>query len=77
MGRLEGHSNSVWSVVFSPDGKHIASGSGDNTIQIWNAETGQNVMEPLKGHSNWVCSVAFSPDSKYIASGSDDNTIRV
>jgi len=34
--RLEGHSSSVNSVVFSPDGKTIASGSDDNTVKLWN-----------------------------------------
>lgn len=38
---LEGHSNTVTSVVFSADGQQIASGSGDRTVKIWDAETGE------------------------------------
>ncbi|KIJ52909.1 hypothetical protein M422DRAFT_242854 [Sphaerobolus stellatus SS14] len=76
-GTLPGHTYSVQSVAFSPDGKCIASGSEDNTIWIWDAETGENVGEPLKGHTSSVWSVAFSPDGKRIASGSEDNTIRI
>ncbi|KAG6326569.1 hypothetical protein ID866_12520, partial [Astraeus odoratus] len=62
-------------VAFSPDGKRIASGSLDNTICLWDAETGSQLGSPLQGHTGGVNSVAFSPDGKRIVSGSDDNTI--
>ncbi|KAJ2911890.1 hypothetical protein MD484_g8525, partial [Candolleomyces efflorescens] len=71
------HSNSVYSVAFSPDGKHIVSASWDKTIRLWDAQTRQLALKPMKGHSNSVTSVAFSPDGKYIVSGSWDNTIRL
>ena len=74
---LAGHDEWVTSVAFSPDGKHIVSGSRDNTVRVWDAQTGQSVMDPLKGHNNFVTSVAFSPDSRHIVSGSLDNTFRV
>ncbi|WP_414756268.1 WD40 repeat domain-containing protein, partial [Anabaena sp. CCY 9910] len=74
--RLEGHREGVWSVSFSPDGKTLASGSEDNTIKLWNLETG-NQIRTLKGHSNFVYSVSFSPDGKTLASGSKDNTIKL
>jgi WD40 repeat protein len=74
---MEGHSSSVLSVVFSPDGKQIASGSGDKTIRVWDAETGNVVSGPFEGHTNPVNSVAFSPDGKQIVSGSVDKTICV
>src|SRR5262249_20589186 len=35
-----GHSSSVWSVAWSPDGKRLASGSADGTVQVWDATTG-------------------------------------
>nr|MBW4597454.1 CHAT domain-containing protein [Brasilonema angustatum HA4187-MV1] len=71
--RLEGHSSVVTSVVFSPNGKTIASGSSDNTVRLWNLN-GQE-LHTLKGHSREVLSVVFSPDGKTIASGSNDNTV--
>ncbi|NWJ96398.1 MAG: hypothetical protein HXX20_11505 [Chloroflexi bacterium] len=71
---LRGHSASVNSVAFSPDGKTLASGSLDKTIILWDVTT-HNQLATLKGHSDSVYSVAFSPDGKTLASGSVDNTI--
>jgi WD40 repeat protein len=74
---LEEHTGIVRSVAFSPDGKHIVSGSDDKTICVWDAVTGQVVSGPLEGHTECINSVAFSPDGKHIASCSSDNTVCV
>ena len=74
---LEGHTDRVWSVVYSPDGRHIISGTKDCTIRIWDAETGTAVGNPLEGHTDRVWSVAYSPDGQHIISGSADRTIRI
>jgi hypothetical protein len=66
----------VRSVSFSPDGKHVASGSEDKTVKVWNVSTGECVTT-LKGHSSYVISVSFSPDGTSIVSGSDDNTVKI
>ena len=73
---LTGHSDSVNSVAFSPDGKTLASGGKDDTIKIWNLSTGRPTRT-LTGHSDEVNSVAFSPDGKTLASGSGDDTIKI
>ncbi|KAJ7254335.1 WD40-repeat-containing domain protein [Mycena haematopus] len=73
-GPFHGHTNSVNSVAFSPDGKYIVSGSNDRTVCVWDAESGKMVAGPFNGHTYPVKSVAFSPDGKQIVSGSSDNT---
>jgi WD40 repeat protein len=73
---LEGHSASVRSVAFSPNGKQVVSGSNNNTVRLWDAATGA-LQQTLEGHSDSVSSVAFSPDGKQVVSGSDDNTVRL
>jgi WD40 repeat protein len=63
-------------VSFSPDGRQIVSGSADNTLKVWDAETGQLALT-LEGHSDYVNSVSFSPDGRRIVSGSYDDTLKV
>src|SRR6202042_300073 len=75
--QLKGHKMPVNSVAFSHDGKRIVSGSSDQTIRVWDAETGEAISKPISGHEHFVNSVAFSHDGKRIVSGSWDKTIRV
>jgi WD40 repeat protein len=52
---LTGHTSRVTSVAFSPDGKLVTSGSGDETVRIWDVEKGVEAMAPLRGDkSSWV-----------------------
>jgi WD40 repeat protein len=78
--QLTGHSSGLYAVMFSPDGKLLASASWDNTVRLWDTSdpnAPQLVGQPLKGHTNFVTSVAFSPDGKTLASSSGDKTVRL
>ena len=71
-----GHSDIVRTVAWSPDGNNIVSGSRDGTAQLWNAISGQSILN-YKQHSDIVSSVTWSSDAKYIASGSFDENVKV
>ncbi len=73
---FRGHSDSVNSVVFSPDGSRLASSSRDRTIRVWAVETG-GCVSTFKGHTGEVGVLAFSPDASRLASQSLDGTVKV
>src|SRR6266566_482373 len=73
---LKGHTDTVHNVVWSPDGHVLTSGSRDNTIRLWDGQTG-GLLQTLEGHESAVYSVAWSPDGHVLASGSLDKTIRL
>lgn len=58
------------------DGQRLASGSVDETVNIWEAATGA-LQQTLEWHGGRVTSVAFSPDSKLVASGSNDRMVKI
>ncbi|KAJ5895429.1 hypothetical protein N7495_007120 [Penicillium taxi] len=73
---LDGHSDGVNSIAWSPDGSRLASASHDKTVRIWDPATGQSVST-LEGHSGLVRSIAWSPDGSRLASASIDKTVRI
>lgn len=71
-----GHTGWVKAVAWSPNGTRIASGSWDNTVQLWNAADGRFVYVH-SDHCSWINAVAWSPNSTRIASASNDGTVHV
>jgi hypothetical protein len=71
-----GHSWSVTSVAFSPDGRCALSGSEDKTMKLWEVSSGKEIRT-FAGHSKSVNSVAFSPDGRYSLSGSRNDTLKL
>lgn len=71
---LEGHSNSILTCQFSPCGKYLATGGGDQVLRIWDMHT-YTVFNTIEGHTSWIMNLLWSPDGSKIASGSYDGKI--
>lgn len=73
---LVGHTEHVATVGISPDARHVLSGGWDDTIRLWDANTGAEVRR-FEGHTDAVGSAVFSPEGRTMASGSTDGTVRL
>jgi WD40 repeat protein/serine/threonine protein kinase len=71
-----GHRAGVTAVSWSPDGKRLATASGDGTAKVWDVAGGGELFT-LKGHRGGVLSVSWSPDGDRLATGSVDGTARI
>jgi len=81
LATYRGHFKEVYTVSWSPDGKYVASGSGDETVQIWDFTRGEHILT-YSGHRHKVGkgliqAIMWSPDGKYLVSGSWDKTVRI
>jgi WD40 repeat protein/uncharacterized CHY-type Zn-finger protein len=73
---LKGHSGSVLDVAITPNGEKFVSSSADNTLKVWDLETGR-CIRTLKGHFAKVNGVSITPDGKRVISGSSDGAVKV
>ena len=73
---FEGHTDEVFTAVFHPDGRRIASGGRDRAVWLWDPASGQEVAH-LPGHTSYIWSLAFSRDGATLVSGSGDFTVRL
>jgi hypothetical protein len=73
---LEGHSADVNGVAVTPDGRRAVSASWDNTLKVWDLESGRE-LRTLEGHSAPVYGVAVTPDGRRAVSASGDETLKM
>jgi WD40 repeat protein len=73
---LEGHRGPVYGVAYSPNGRHFATAGGDQTVRIWDTQTGGETLL-LSGHRAQVYAVAYSPDGRHLASAGADKLVRI
>lgn len=72
----DGHTGKIYCLDYNPDGYYLASGSDDNTIKVWNANT-YELLATLDAHGVAVYTLEFSPDSLYLASGGGDKKVKI
>jgi WD40 repeat protein len=77
IARLEGHTNPVLGMAFSPDGEEVLSGSQDlpGKVCLWDVDEGR-LLRTFMGHRSWVRGVTFMPDERYLLSGGNDASLR-
>ena len=72
-----GHTDPVNVLTLYADGKTLATGSADKTIELWNKADTDKPLHTLTGHTGGITALDFSVDAKLLASGSSDKTVRV
>ncbi|TDC59364.1 WD40 repeat domain-containing protein [Micromonospora sp. KC207] len=73
---LAGHTDTVRSIAWSPDGRLIATGSRDRSARVWDPDSGRTIAE-FTGHDAMVEAIAWAPDSHRVASGARDRTVKL
>ncbi|BGP40381.1 ribosome assembly [Rhodotorula kratochvilovae] len=73
---LDGHASPILCASFSPTGRFLATGSGDNTCRLWNLDS-ETPAATLAGHTGWLLCVEWEALERQIATGSMDNTVRL
>jgi WD40 repeat protein len=75
--RLQGHTDGLFALSFSPTGPFLVSGGQDGQLRLWDSDLLKPVGEPIRGHRSAVRAASFGPDGATIVSGSFDGTARL
>ena len=73
---LQGHSQPIVQLVFSPVGNRMATASEDQTIKIWDTTTGEEILT-LRGHQHTPTSLSFTHDGQRLASADNQGNIQL
>jgi len=80
-GLLRGHEGTITGLQWSPDGRMLLSCSRDDTVRVWDAETGQELRQllaadsPVHAGDGTLRNVAWSPDGRFVAAGIDQQVL--
>jgi WD40 repeat protein len=77
MQEIEAHDNSVFTIRYTPDGKHLVTGSRDARLKFWDVNSGYQKKAEIVAHMYAINHLDFSPDKKHFVTCSLDKTIKV
>ncbi len=72
---LQGHTQTINDLAFTHDGKHLVTGSDDDSVRLWDLESG--AVRVLSGHTDEIWRIELSPDGRFVASTGKDPAVRL